>query len=188
MPQRHAGTPLCLHYAEGALDVAAPRSKLSRLHDAEECGVAPRNNPAHASIMRKERWMCRSATQEPPYASITRKERWMWRSASLALRHCPPLASSAIRNMRFRNAVAATSRCGLSSLRTTVSVRQPILQKIKRYPLPRHHCGHQPVRLELPARQKLPCWHPSLCLHLKRQHSPFSLRSYTEEALSCTAA
>ena len=42
----------------------------------------------------------------------------MCRSASLALRHCPPLASRAIRNMRFRNAVAATSRCGLSSLCT----------------------------------------------------------------------
>lgn len=41
----------------------------------------------------------------------------MCRSASLALRHCPPFASSAIRNMRFRKAVAATSRCGLSSLR-----------------------------------------------------------------------
>ena len=46
----------------------------------------------------------------------------MWRSASLALRHCPPLASSAIRNMRFRNAVAATSRCGFSSLCTTAAM------------------------------------------------------------------
>ncbi len=41
----------------------------------------------------------------------------MCRSASAALRHCPPLASSAMRNMRFLNAVAATRRCGRSSLR-----------------------------------------------------------------------
>jgi len=41
----------------------------------------------------------------------------MCRSASLALRHWPPLASSAMRNMRFLNAVAATRRCGRSSLR-----------------------------------------------------------------------
>ena len=52
---------------------------------------------AHISAPRTNHQWSHLRSCNKRQASTTRKERWMWRSASLALRHCPPLASSAMR-------------------------------------------------------------------------------------------